>query len=488
MGPDTLICPESSFYLAAGNYFTSFIWQDGRSDSLFEVQDTGVYWLEAVDRCGVVQRDSIIVAYEDVPKFDFGFDTLWICENETYQLVIPPIYDSYKWYQYYVGFGWIGDGIQGSTNIFNYWASPFFPSVAGEGITALGCKWRDTLDIVLFPIYPPSNAEAFVCQGDSLLLGSQYYHPGDTDTATLQTIHGCDSLVIYTVLPLDTFYLETDTSACEGEAFSIVGQSILAGSQQAISYTSQQGCDSTVLFRVAALSHTEGMQDTTICPGTSVLVFGEEETEADTYLGHFTAANGCDSTHYFTINLFEKIQIEVATSPTCEGKEEGTALAQVSSGQPPYHLVWGNGTEGDSTLQNLAVGNYSLTVTDANGCQQIAFFDIPNYPLTEVALKCEPRLYAPTAFSPNGDGVNDFFTFYSNNKVLEIKLLQVYDVWGERVYVGKNLPLGMESAEGGWDGMFRGQPMNPGVFVWKASFRYKEESLGWVRGDVVLLR
>jgi gliding motility-associated-like protein len=159
---------------------------------------------------------------------------------------------------------------------------------------------------------------------------------------------------------------------------------------------------------------------------------------------------------------------------------------EISGGQGPFQFQWDNGQVGTEQVENLATGGHALTVTDANGCSLVLFFQIETYPASAVPVYCEPRIYAPTAFSPNGDGTNDRFTLYGNTRVLEIKLLQVYDVWGELVFEARSLPLNEEGR--GWDGTFRGGPLKPAMFLWRAIVQYEDGKEEVLRGDFLLVR
>ncbi len=60
---------------------------------------------------------------------------------------------------------------------------------------------------------------------------------------------------------------------------------------------------------------------------------------------------------------------------SCEGATDGSIDLNITGGQAPYTYLWGDGTDGEN-LQNLATGNYQVTVMDVDGCQQDATFDL----------------------------------------------------------------------------------------------------------------
>ena len=117
---------------------------------------------------------------------------------------------------------------------------------------------------------------------------------------------------------------------------------------------------------------------------------------------------------------------------------------------------------------------YLVTVIDKNGC--IA------ENLITIFVKDRNQIWAPNAFSPNGDGINDFFQIFGKNLVL-IEQLIIYDRWGELVFAGEDM-----SIEAGWDGKLNGEDLNPAVFVYYAVGVFKNGEKASIYGDVTLMR
>ena len=93
----------------------------------------------------------------------------------------------------------------------------------------------------------------------------------------------------------------------------------------------------------------------------------------------------------------------------------------------------------------------------------------------------------PTAFSPNGDYINDRFTVYANTfQVKEIASFKIFDRWGGLLFERKNFPPNDEAS--GWDGASRGQPLNSGVYVYALEVELLNGGRQVVGGHVVLMR
>lgn len=63
-------------------------------------------------------------------------------------------------------------------------------------------------------------------------------------------------------------------------------------------------------------------------------------------------------------------------SITCNGKQNGNAAVHIEDGVQPYDIIWSNGDR-DTLLNNVGAGSYLVTVTDDNGCSNLAAVNVP---------------------------------------------------------------------------------------------------------------
>jgi gliding motility-associated-like protein len=157
---------------------------------------------------------------------------------------------------------------------------------------------------------------------------------------------------------------------------------------------------------------------------------------------------------------------------------------QISSGVPE---VWQwSPAEGLSCtdcpepwLMPLQSGEYQLLVQDQYGC-------IATASVAVIVDASQPNLYAPNAFSPNDDGVNDQWTLYPGPAIDNILALDIYDRWGGSVW---QLPAGAAGFPlTGWDGEIAGQPAAAGIYVWSAQIRLINGEVVSLKGEVLLVR
>lgn len=93
---------------------------------------------------------------------------------------------------------------------------------------------------------------------------------------------------------------------------------------------------------------------------------------AGNYTLNITDANNCTATASGTISQPTVLTVSLSsTNITCFGSNNGSITSAVNGGVAPYSYAWSNGTN-LANAGNLAAGNYTLTVTDANGCSRTA--------------------------------------------------------------------------------------------------------------------
>ncbi|HEY3387217.1 MAG TPA: PKD domain-containing protein [Saprospiraceae bacterium] len=123
----------------------------------------------------------------------------------------------------------------------------------------------------------------------------------------------------------------------------------------------------------------------------------------------------------------------------------------------------------------------SIQITDADSC---VYFLETNILITTDTTPID-EIFVPNVFSPNGDGINDFWRIFSKLENTHVQDLYVYDRWGTLVFYKEDFVLNTFI---GWDGKLNGNNMNPGVFVYQANVTLGDGREVKVKGDVTLLR
>ncbi len=121
-----------------------------------------------------------------------------------------------------------------------------------------------------------------------------------------------------------------------------------------------------------------------------------------------TDNNGCVVTQEFTIDSIQGLSLSAnAVNAKC-GLCNGSIDLQIIDAVNPVTILWSNGAS-DSTLTNLCAGDYSVTVTDANGCSSAYSTTLtntlpPSIAFTQVNTQCGQSLGSIDATITDGTG------------------------------------------------------------------------------------
>ena len=247
--------------------------------------------------------------------------------------------------------------------------------------------------------------------------------------------------------------------------------------------------------------------DTSICKGNSVRLNASAgikyEWTPSNNLSSATIINPVatpDITTEYTVKVTDsygcsdtaKVQIKILNSVALKAKIEGTDylcrfydsafFKDISSGVVTRR-VWNfdNGrtdttasppTQYYSIAPNQNSYIASLTITDTAGCSDIA------YHVMKVAGNC--FIAVPTAFTPDGDGLNDFLGPLNAYKATDL-LFSVYNRTGQLVFETKDWNRK-------WNGMIGGVKQATGVYVWILQYTDPSKKRISLKGTSALIR
>ena len=168
-----------------------------------------------------------------------------------------------------------------------------------------------------------------------------------------------------------------------------------------------------------------------------------------------TSAGGCVKDSFVVIPDFniKPSHETTAVKPVCEN--DGQITVKLSDDQ--FRTVLGADTVGSShSFKNLPAGFYTFSIINKYNCK-----------VDEVSVSLEQSgpcgiIHYPTAFTPNNDGVNDYFR-PPDNTIAKNYIFQIYNRWGAKLFTSNNVSKG-------WDGMWSGKPQPFGTYYWVASY------------------
>jgi gliding motility-associated-like protein len=310
--------------------------------------------------------------------------------------------------------------------------------------------WQYSQDGVQF-IMAPGNAESRDYTTGTLLQGTHYFRriytmntaPYCSDTSNIAIIHVEQLLtapfnvwVSHDPICLgDT--LEVRVSGRPGAVFSWKTNAKEAGLVASQTGTATMIPTSAGTFRVTVTQKTE------VC----------EESAPYT----------------FEIKVNPKPQLRISRDTTICEQDGGIFLYAGKHAT----VRWSDGTISDN-MYVRSRGNYGVTVTDENGCENSTEITIKNF-------CC--KLYHPNIVHLDSRQ-NNFFQITETSCVIESKL-RIFDRWGNLVYISDK---GLEP----WDGTFKGVPVEQGVYTFLFTYKALDEDNrpfdDKLAGDITVIR
>ncbi len=209
-----------------------------------------------------------------------------------------------------------------------------------------------------------------------------------------------------------------------------------------------------------------------------------QDVAAGTFPVYVMDMEGCIATVDATITQPEELIVDAGRDTTVNLGFPAKISSFVFPFQRPVAVTWSPVAVLDcrdcpsTTLVPLETDIYTITVVDSTGCMATDS--------VTVRVNKDRPIYIPNAFSPNFDGNNDIFTAYGNPGAQQIQLMRIYNRWGALMYEGKNLPL--NSTTMGWNGVFKNQEMQPGVYVYYIIVDFIDGVSVAYEGDITIVR
>jgi gliding motility-associated-like protein len=438
---DSLICQGDSvdiIPIIQGDIIR-YEWNTGSIDSLLTgIHREGAYIVTVYDSF-FSASDTFMLKVQPSFSFSLGKDTV-LCNDATLSLQVPLPADSFQWSPSH-------QGIQKIVEWPGTYALTVFRGV---------CQASDTISVSYEPLIRPDTwTDTLVCENDTIDIR---VNPGILSLRWSDGIEGgnrsfvnpglyrlfyrgnvcVDSLSIFLQhRELPMFNLGNDTGFCENE-----GVYLTAFRPFALTYLWDDGVQTPDRY-----ISKQGVYGVTLSDGVCSV--------------------------YDDIQIVEEdLPVFVLGSDTsfCPGVE---IVLEPSLFQDVQYL-WHDGST-DRSFEIRDTGWVKLTVK-GDYCQ---------YTDSLYVLPCEcDRIYIPTAFSPNGDGINDMFI--TTPCFTQSFRIQIYNRWGQKVFESNDI-------QQGWDGFANGIRCQQGVYMYKISMNVAQSGFKGIKplvlqGTFTLLR
>jgi gliding motility-associated-like protein len=300
---------------------------------------------------------------------------------------------------------------------------------------------------------------------------------GDSATSILQNpSHSYDSTGVYLV---------TLTVTSDSGCVSVFSDTILTNDPAVASFTSTTNCSLTVAFNNGS---TTAANDSITSWTWS---FGDSNTSTQQSPSHTYAASGT-----YTVTLIINTAAGCSDTMTAPVTVDVPPVAAFSgagtytTGQPVTFTdqstnatAWywdfgdnaGTSFQQDTTYSYTTAGTYlvMLTVSNAAGCMDTI---VGNVVITEMQGGV---VAVPSAFTPNGDGVNDVL-FVRGGPFTELEF-RIFNEWGNQIFMATDQSQG-------WDGTRSGTAQPAGTYIYTIIGRTLSGEEVKMSGDVTIIR
>ncbi len=445
LGNDTTLCAGQTVLLNATLAGATYNWQNASVNSTFNVLNAGNYAVTVTDGNGCSNTDNINVTYNNPPIVSLGNDSV-LCSGQTYLLNVNTAGATYLWQDASTNLSFT------VSSVGTYWVE----------VTVGPCSNSDTLNINY--VNPPTvniGNDTTLCPGQTILLNaatanSTYAWQNNSVNATFTvatagiywvdvTAGSCAAVrdsIIVSYINASSVNLGNDTSLCPGQSI------LLNATQPGASYLWQDGSiDSIYIVTTSGNYHVN----------VTISICNAADTVSVIYYPLPFVNLGVD-----TIKCPDDVLVLNAQNSA------STYLWHNSSFNSGYQYTTPSISITDSATYWVDVTNVCATAIDT----------------IHVGFKiCDCNIFVPTAFTPNGDEMNDVFQpkfvcdFISYD-------FRIFNRWGELIY-------STTDKTAGWDGTYHGLKENTGVFVWVLIYKYYDGDVGTegqLKGDVTLLK
>jgi len=446
LGPDTVVCDNTSVALIANAGFSSYLWEDNSTGTSLVVTAPGKYYVTATDQCGGLHSDTVVVTAAD-SLFHLSPDTI-SCNRDIVTLQASNGYTDYQW-------------------------SPAYD------LQAQGSKAMASPDI--------TTAYTVTAQR----------RPGCIVTRTAKV----------TALSSPVISLGSDTSICTGDSLELNAGAGFDSYQWSTGSTNQQitvsqtgvysvtahynnGCTSKDTLRLLGLykiARPSISQDSVLCLGSDKIL--DPGSGYSSYLWSNgstgpTIAISAVGVYWVMVtddhgcHAADTADVLTAAAPPANFLPADTTICQygdlvIKTTLPFVTYSWSDLSDGTS-LTVKQPGTYWVTVTDKNGCTG-------KESILVTGKECLLGLFVPNAFTPDGNGHNDRFRplYYGNAVHFDFA---VFNRWGQRVFETQS------PGSGGWDGTINGVAAPAGTYVWICSYQSDGQQPAIQKGTVILIR
>lgn len=351
-----------------------------------------------------------------------------ICNDDLVLSIEEDPNQTYQWYK---------DGIALVGETSNSLALINSPSSEGTYLAVVssnnGCVSSKSYVVRVPPYY--ADQSITICEGEIYSIENSDWTQSGAYETTIAAVDGCDSIISLELTVLPTTFSTIDESFCAGDTFVFRDIIAITGGLYTTTLPNSDGCDSIITVQLEEIPETNGIE---IVPVVNVLLGDIINLEPDSYDPRLIEFQWVDSDD----NV-------LGTEPT---------LTNLQPFSPEIYTIIGQDQYGCDVMKQVEVRIDRSSVT----------------------------IHTPNIFSPDDNGINDFFKFESGNALTSVEQFVIFDRWGNIVFSEESITDINNFI--GWDGYNKGKPSEQGVYGWMIKATFIDNTTTVYSGDLTLIR
>ncbi len=459
---NTQICSGGKTTLSYTGNAPSVLWSTGATSPSIEVSSAGTYTVEAGNGiCTATASAEVTVAAELKPTITGNAS---ICQGGSTTFTVAETFDSYAW----------SNGDQTKSIIVTQ------PGTYTVTVKNGDCTGTASVELKVEELNIVENVTNETCAG------------GD-GAASLQIPNGVDYTIVWSS--------GETVNAISGKTAGVYTYTIQYGncSQQGSVEISKSeagltadfvvdpiNCDASVKGAVTISNIGNGTAPYTITvdgQATDETIDGLEEGD---YTIKIVDSKGCSVEKIINVFQAPAVQVVLPQDLSITQGQQITLTATSITGIQQNGTIYEWTPSASLSCTNCASPvaspqekiTYVLTVTNSYGCEGSDTIVIDVLPVMSV--------YLPNAFSPNGDGKNDVLYILSNTSDTRVKILEIFNRWGESVYKIENALV--NDATIGWNGQYKGKLAPVDNYSYYYEVVFPDNTVQRDKGTVLIVR
>jgi gliding motility-associated-like protein len=313
-----------------------------------------------------------------------------------------------------------------------------------------------------------------------------------TYTVNVTDANGCVTTASCTTDPNDAqavLDLLDDVTICTGEQYTLPwGDLADTAGTYMDTVPSSQGCDTVRVLTLSIVPYYHAFLLDTICDGATTILPSGAEVGFSPFpiLDTVQTANACDTVYHVQLVLGSTSAFIIAIDTVAEA---GTAVTMAAVPSPPLFgstFNWYPSTGlscsdcPSPSASPMESTLYCVVVSNSPGCPSDTACQWITVPGLSPPICTPANIFVPTAFSPDASGKNDQHCVHGTECIASMAL-GIYDRWGNKVFESTD-------PEACWDGTYKGQMLDPAVFVYHLIATLDDGELVERKGNITLVR